>query len=82
MYVHDDHPIFYSRNADGKLTCKFGALIRDDRCSNIFEAIVGTLRSGLFSLHVNIYVRVRVRVSILIYTYVWVCVFVCICVYL
>ena len=35
-----------SRNADGKLVCKFGALIKDDRCSNIFEAIVGTLRSA------------------------------------
>ncbi len=35
------------RNAEGKLTCKFGALIKDDRCSNIFEAIVGTLRAGM-----------------------------------
>jgi hypothetical protein len=25
------------RGADGKLKCKFGALIKDDRCSNIFE---------------------------------------------
>ena len=33
-------------NADGKLTCKFGALINDDRCSNIFEALVGTLRAA------------------------------------
>ena len=34
------------RNAEGKLTCKFGALIHDDRCSNIFEALVGPLRAA------------------------------------
>ena len=26
-----------SRGADGKIRCKFGDLIKDDRCSNIFE---------------------------------------------
>jgi hypothetical protein len=25
------------RGSDGKLKCKFGALIKDDRCSNVFE---------------------------------------------
>mmetsp|Transcript_32377 Transcript_32377/g.102799 ORF Transcript_32377/g.102799 Transcript_32377/m.102799 type:complete len:82 (-) Transcript_32377:24-269(-) len=35
-----------SRGADGKLVCKFGALIHDDRCSNIFEALVGTLKAA------------------------------------
>eukprot|EP00281_Chroomonas_sp_CCMP1168_P031645 CAMPEP_0206253574 /NCGR_PEP_ID=MMETSP0047_2-20121206/23227_1 /ASSEMBLY_ACC=CAM_ASM_000192 /TAXON_ID=195065 /ORGANISM="Chroomonas mesostigmatica_cf, Strain CCMP1168" /LENGTH=79 /DNA_ID=CAMNT_0053679797 /DNA_START=28 /DNA_END=264 /DNA_ORIENTATION=+ len=34
------------KGADGKIKCKFGALIKDDRCSNIFEAIVGTLRAA------------------------------------
>ena len=28
-----------TRGADGKLRCKFGVLIRDDRCSNVFEVI-------------------------------------------
>jgi hypothetical protein len=26
-----------TRGSDGKLKCKFGDLIKDDRCSNIFE---------------------------------------------
>ena len=29
-----------------QIRCKFGALIKDDRCSNLFEAIVGTLRAA------------------------------------
>eukprot|EP00960_Hanusia_phi_P066002 766283-Hanusia_phi.AAC.1 len=37
------------RGADGKLVCKFGALIHDDRCSNIFEALVGTLKAAKIS---------------------------------
>eukprot|EP00283_Hemiselmis_rufescens_P011410 CAMPEP_0173435454 /NCGR_PEP_ID=MMETSP1357-20121228/15123_1 /TAXON_ID=77926 /ORGANISM="Hemiselmis rufescens, Strain PCC563" /LENGTH=82 /DNA_ID=CAMNT_0014400435 /DNA_START=119 /DNA_END=367 /DNA_ORIENTATION=- len=35
-----------TKGEDGKLRCKFGALIKDDKCSNIFEAIVGTLRAA------------------------------------
>mmetsp|Transcript_52302 Transcript_52302/g.106611 ORF Transcript_52302/g.106611 Transcript_52302/m.106611 type:complete len:84 (+) Transcript_52302:23-274(+) len=35
-----------TRGEDGILKCKFGALIKDDKCSNIFEAIVGTLRAA------------------------------------
>ncbi|EIN11155.1 hypothetical protein PUNSTDRAFT_50252 [Punctularia strigosozonata HHB-11173 SS5] len=31
---------------DDKITVKFGKIVRDDRCSNIFEALVGTLRAA------------------------------------
>lgn len=31
-------------NAEGKISVKFGVLFKDDRCANIFEALVGTLR--------------------------------------
>ncbi|XP_071493119.1 costars family protein ABRACL-like [Diadema antillarum] len=31
---------------DGKITVKFGVLFADDRCANIFEALVGTLRAA------------------------------------
>ncbi|KAG8723236.1 hypothetical protein FRC09_004171 [Ceratobasidium sp. 395] len=30
----------------GIAVVKFGVLVRDDRCSNIFEALVGTLRAA------------------------------------
>ncbi|KAI8916107.1 costars family protein ABRACL-like protein [Gorgonomyces haynaldii] len=30
----------------GKTSVKFGILVRDDRCANIFEALVGTLRAA------------------------------------
>ena len=33
-------------NADGLITVKFGVLFRDDRCANLFEAMVGTLRAA------------------------------------
>lgn len=35
-----------SRNADGKLSVKFGVLFQDDRCANLFEALVGTLKAA------------------------------------
>ncbi|KAL7388835.1 hypothetical protein ABVT39_021429 [Epinephelus coioides] len=35
-----------SPNADGQMTVKFGILFNDDRCANIFEALVGTLRAA------------------------------------
>ncbi|XP_037607088.1 costars family protein ABRACL [Sebastes umbrosus] len=35
-----------SENADGKYTVTFGVLFNDDRCANIFEALVGTLRAA------------------------------------
>ncbi|TKC34849.1 hypothetical protein EI555_015021 [Monodon monoceros] len=35
-----------SRNADGKLSVKFGVLFRDDKCANLFEALVGTLKAA------------------------------------
>lgn len=35
-----------SPNADGQITVKFGVLFNDDRCANIFEALVGTLKAA------------------------------------
>lgn len=35
-----------TKNADGQTTVKFGVLFSDDRCANIFEALVGTLRAA------------------------------------
>ncbi|XP_071942727.1 costars family protein ABRACL-like [Antedon mediterranea] len=35
-----------SKNDDGKIVVKFGVLFADDRCANIFEALVGTLRAA------------------------------------
>ncbi|KAI4539218.1 hypothetical protein MG293_010610 [Ovis ammon polii] len=31
-----------SKNADGKLSVKFGVLFQDDKCANLFEALFGT----------------------------------------
>ncbi|CAM6110435.1 unnamed protein product [Calypogeia fissa] len=31
---------------DGSISVKFGTLFNDDRCANIFEALVGTLRAA------------------------------------
>ena len=33
-------------NAEGKTAVTFGVLFRDDRCANLFEALVGTLRAA------------------------------------
>ncbi|XP_020611504.1 costars family protein ABRACL-like [Orbicella faveolata] len=35
-----------SPNADGQITVKFGVIFSDDRCANIFEALVGTLKAA------------------------------------
>jgi len=35
-----------SPNADGQVSVKFGVLFNDDRCANIFEALVGTLKAA------------------------------------
>ncbi|XP_031717479.1 costars family protein ABRACL [Anarhichas minor] len=35
-----------SKDADGQTRVKFGVLFNDDRCANIFEALVGTLRAA------------------------------------
>ncbi|XP_060947319.1 costars family protein ABRACL [Limanda limanda] len=35
-----------SKNDQGQTTVKFGVLFSDDRCANIFEALVGTLRAA------------------------------------
>ncbi|EDL03472.1 mCG7517, isoform CRA_b, partial [Mus musculus] len=36
----------YFEDADGKLSVKFGVLFQDDRCANLFEALVGTLKAA------------------------------------
>lgn len=33
-------------NADGLFVVKFGTLFADDKCANLFEALVGTLRAA------------------------------------
>jgi len=35
-----------ARDANGRLSVKFGILVRDDVCANTFEALNGTLRAG------------------------------------
>nr|XP_061843150.1 costars family protein ABRACL-like [Nerophis lumbriciformis] len=35
-----------NKNAAGQTSVKFGVLFNDDRCANIFEALVGTLRAA------------------------------------
>ncbi|XP_060580364.1 costars family protein ABRACL-like [Ruditapes philippinarum] len=34
------------QDADGKYVVTFGELFEDERCANIFEALVGTLRAA------------------------------------
>ncbi|KAF7656296.1 hypothetical protein LDENG_00043870 [Lucifuga dentata] len=35
-----------SKNDQGQTSVKFGVLFSDDRCANIFEALVGTLKAA------------------------------------
>ncbi|CAN9507950.1 unnamed protein product [Ophioblennius macclurei] len=35
-----------TQNTEGQTTVKFGVLFNDDRCANIFEALVGTLKAA------------------------------------
>ncbi|KAL2918661.1 hypothetical protein HK105_201495 [Polyrhizophydium stewartii] len=35
-----------TKNADGLWVVKFGVIVRDDRCADIFEGLVGTLRAA------------------------------------
>ncbi|TRY81469.1 hypothetical protein DNTS_007230, partial [Danionella cerebrum] len=35
-----------NKNADGKISVKFGVLFNDDQCANLFEALVGTLKAA------------------------------------
>lgn len=35
-----------TKNADGQTSVTFGVLFKDDRCANMFEALVGTLRAA------------------------------------
>ena len=37
---------WYFIDSDGKYVVKFGVLFADDRCANIFEALVGTLKAA------------------------------------
>ncbi|XP_072301501.1 costars family protein ABRACL [Eucyclogobius newberryi] len=34
------------KNGNGQTSVKFGVLFSDDRCANIFEALVGTLKAA------------------------------------
>ncbi|XP_006898818.1 PREDICTED: costars family protein ABRACL-like [Elephantulus edwardii] len=45
LLVEESHHLG-SKNADGKLSVKFGVLFRDDKCANLFEALVGTLKAA------------------------------------
>ena len=33
-------------NSEGQISVKFGVLFQDDKCANLFEALVGTLRAA------------------------------------
>ncbi|XP_076128110.1 costars family protein ABRACL-like [Alosa pseudoharengus] len=35
-----------TKNADGKISVTFGVLCNDDKCANLFEVLVGTLRAA------------------------------------
>lgn len=35
-----------TENEEGKMVVKFGTLFSDDKCANLFEALVGTLRAA------------------------------------
>lgn len=37
---------YFISGPDGKLEVTFGILFNDDKCANLFEAIVGTLRAA------------------------------------
>lgn len=34
------------QNGNGQWSVKFGVIVKDDRCANIFEALVGTLKAA------------------------------------
>lgn len=38
--------IYFFSDADGKISVKFGVLFNDEKCANLFEALVGTLRAA------------------------------------
>ncbi|XP_060609446.2 costars family protein ABRACL [Anolis sagrei] len=35
-----------TKNPDGMLSVKFGVLFADEKCANLFEALVGTLKAA------------------------------------
>ncbi|XP_074043804.1 costars family protein ABRACL [Macrotis lagotis] len=35
-----------TKGADGNMSVKFGVLFQDERCANLFEALVGTLKAA------------------------------------
>ncbi|TNN60642.1 Costars family protein ABRACL [Liparis tanakae] len=45
MLVEEIHRLG-TKGADGQTKVAFGVLFQDDRCANIFEALVGTLRAA------------------------------------
>uniref|UniRef100_A0A8C6R1K2 Costars family protein ABRACL n=2 Tax=Nannospalax galili TaxID=1026970 RepID=A0A8C6R1K2_NANGA len=45
LLVEETHRLG-SKNADGKLSVKFGVPVQDDRCANLFEALIGTLKAA------------------------------------
>lgn len=45
-YFHFYLSLFCVVDSDGKYVVTFGVLFSDDRCANIFEALVGTLRAA------------------------------------
>ncbi|KAI9204258.1 costars family protein [Polychytrium aggregatum] len=40
-------------DASGQYSVKFGVIVKDDRCANIFEALVGTLKAAKKAKVVN-----------------------------
>lgn len=46
MVIHPVMCFITVLDSDGKYAVKFGVLFSDDRCANIFEALVGTLRAA------------------------------------
>ena len=39
--------------SDGKISVKFGTLFEDEKCANLFEALVGTLRAAKRKKFIN-----------------------------
>lgn len=40
-------------NSNGQTSVKFGVLFADDKCANLFEALVGTLRAAKRKKFIN-----------------------------
>ena len=44
--MDNNYTFTFFTDAEGNYVVKFGVLFSDDRCANIFEALVGTLRAA------------------------------------